>query len=166
MGLNAVNDKRGDTDKCVSTDIKNSCLRLLTRREHSQKELLTKLMAKGFNKDAVLPVIEALAEQGWQSDSRYAESYTRHRLQKGYGAIAIGYELKQNGVSAFDIDNSLSAFTDSWLEHIEQVYFKKYSHDTHLSRSEWAKRNRFLMQRGFSSTLINALFQHLNIKFS
>jgi regulatory protein len=166
MGLNAVNDKRRDADECVSTDIKNSCLRLLTRREHSQKELLTKLMAKGFNKDAVLPIIEALAEQGWQSDSRYAESYARHRLQKGYGAIAIAYELKQNGVSAFDIDNSLSAFADSWLEHLEHVYFKKYPHDTRLSRLEWAKRSRFLMQRGFSSTLINALFQHLNIKFS
>ena len=148
----------------ISTEIKNSCLRLLMRREHSQKELLTKLMAKGFNKDAVLLVVAELAEQGWQSDSRYAESYTRHRLQKGYGALAIGYELKQKGVTAVNLDNILLAFANSWLEHLEQVYHKKYDHNTRLSRSEWAKRCRFLMQRGFPSTLITALCQHLNIQ--
>jgi regulatory protein len=121
-------------------------------------------MAKGFNKDAVLLVVAELAEQGWQSDSRYAESYTRHRLQKGYGSLAISYELKQKGVTAVNLDNILLAFANSWLEHLEQVYHKKYDHNTRLSRSEWAKRCRFLMQRGFPCTLITALCQHLNIQ--
>jgi regulatory protein len=164
MGLEAVDNGSGDAINRVSTDIKDSCLRLLMRREHSQKELLTKLTAKGFNKDAVLPVIAELTEQGWQSDSRYAESYTRHRIQKGYGPVAIQYELKQNGVTTFNLDNILFAFADSWLELLEQVYHKKYDQNTRLSRSEWAKRCRFLMQRGFPSTLMTALCQHLHIQ--
>ena len=164
MALDIIDDTSRDEKVCVSTDIKNSCLRLLMRREHSQKELLTKLTAKGFNKDAVLPVILELAEQGWQSDSRYAESYTRYRIQKGFGSVAIQYELKQNGVTAFNVDNIMLAFADSWMELLEQIYHKKYDHNTRLSRSEWAKRCRFLIQRGFSSTLITALCQHLNIQ--
>ncbi|MSP27608.1 MAG: regulatory protein RecX [Methylococcales bacterium] len=161
MGL----DVNRDVTDCVSKQIKDSCLRLLMRREHSQKEVLTKLTAKGFNKNDCLPVIEELANQGWQSDTRYAESYTRHRLQKGYGAIAISYELKQNGVEAVNLDSIMLAFADSWLELLEQLYHKKYDQNTRLSRSEWAKRCRFLMQRGFSSTLITALCHHLNIQF-
>jgi len=164
MGLDAVNDKQGDAVDYVSKQIKDSCLRLLMRREYSQKELLTKLTAKGFNKDAILPVIIELANQGWQSDSRYAESYIRHRIQKGFGAVAIQYELKQNGVTSVNVDEVMYTVAGSWLELLEQVYHKKYDQNTRLNRSEWAKRCRFLMQRGFPSTLMTPLCQHLNIQ--
>lgn len=164
MGLDTVDKMGRDAINRVSTDIKDSCLRLLIRREHSQKELLTKLTAKGFNKDDILSVVTELAEQGWQSDSRYAESYTRHRLQKGFGPVAIQYELKQNGITSVNVDAVMYTLADSWLELLEQVYQKKYDHNTRLSRSEWAKRCRFLMQRGFPSTLMTALCQHLNIQ--
>jgi regulatory protein len=150
--------KDSDMENSVSTDIKNSCLYLLTRREHSQKELLTKLVAKGFKSADIAPVIAELAAQGWQSDTRYAESYTRHRLKQGYGELAIAYELKQNGITGFDIESILFDVTESWLSLIEQVYQKKYPDNKNLSLSERAKRSRFLLQRGFSSTLIQQLF--------
>ena len=148
----------------VSKEIKESCLRLLARREHSQKELLNKLLFKGFDKDEILDVIEELALQGWQSDSRYAESYARHRIQKGYGPLSIAYELRQNGVDEVDLEEIVQKTAGSWMELLEQVYTKKYNRDTFLDRNEWAKRCRFLMQRGFSGTMISALFVHLNIK--
>ena len=147
-----------DADNPVSTDIKNTCLRLLMRREHSQKELLTKLSAKGFDKNDILPVISELAAQDWQSDTRYAESYTRHRLKKGYGALAIAHELKQNGVTDFAIDRVLVDIADDWLSLIEQVYQKKYGAHKPLSLTERAKRTRFLLQRGFDNSLIQELF--------
>ena len=145
--------------------IKESCLRLLARREHSQKELQNKLLAKGLNKDDILPVLDELAEQGWQSDIRYAESYARSRMLKGYGSLVIAYELRQNGADVIDLDALVQTVAGSWLALLEQVYSKKYGCDEHLERQEWAKRSRFLLQRGFSSTLINTLFSHLNIKF-
>ncbi len=149
---------------CVSREIKESCVRLLARREHSQKELLNKLLVKGLAKDDILAVIDELAQQGWQSDSRYAESYTRHRIQKGYGPIFIAYELRKNGIDAVNFEDIMQKMADSWMELLEQVYIKKYGHDLLLDRNEWAKRSRFLMQRGFSGTMISALFDHLNIK--
>ena len=153
-----------DAKYCVSTEIKESCLRLLARREHSQKELLNKLLVKGQAKDDILAVIEELALQGWQSDLRYAESYARHRIQKGYGPLFIAYQLRQNGVDAVDLEDLVQKTAGSWMDLLEQVYTKKYGHDLLLDRNEWARRSRFLMQRGFSGTMISALFDHLNIK--
>jgi regulatory protein len=144
--------------------IKESCLRLLAHREHSQKELLNKLLVKGFDKEEVLGVIEELARQGWQSDLRYAESYARHRIGKGYGPVFITYELRKNGVDTDNLEDIVQRTAGSWMELLEQVYTKKYGHDSLLDRNEWAKRSRFLMQRGFSGTMIGALFDHLNIK--
>ena len=148
----------------VAATIKESCLALLARREHSQKELLNKLLVKGLVKHDILAVIDELALQGWQSDSRYAESYARHRIHKGYGPLWIAYELRKNGVEAVNLDDIVQQTAGSWMALLEQVYSKKYGHDSVLDRNEWAKRTRFLIQRGFSGTMISALFDHLNIK--
>ncbi len=151
--------------EAIAKQIEDVCLRLLTQREHCQKELLEKLALRDFAKQDALPVIESLADRGWQSDTRYAESYARSRIMKGYGPVRVIYELKQNGVEATKLDEIVQAVVGSWMDSLEQVYIKKYPQDKLLSRSEWAKRSRFLLQRGFSFDMINALFDHLQIKF-
>jgi regulatory protein len=147
----------------IDKEIKDTCLRLLARREHSQNELLNKLALRGFGADDARPVIDELAEQGWQSDLRYAENYARFRILKGYGPIRVNYELKQNGITAFDVEDIVQDEVGSWMELLEQVYRKKYTCDTVLNRNEWAKRSRFLLHRGFSGEMISALFDHLAI---
>lgn len=149
----------------VAKEIEGVCLRLLARREHSRQELLAKLALRGFDRDDALPVIDELAEHGWQDDLRYAESYARFRIQKGYGPIRVSYELKQNGIAAFDLEGIVKEEAGSWVALLEQVYSKKYSHDTVLERNEWAKRSRFLLHRGFSGAMISTLFDELNIRF-
>ena len=138
----------------------------MARREHSQKELLNKLLVKGLAKDDILAVVDELALQGWQSDLRYAESYARHRIQKGYGPFSVAYELRQNGVDAVNLEDIVQKVAGSWMELLEQVYTKKYGHDLLMDRNEWAKRSRFLLHRGFSGAMISALFDQLNIKLS
>jgi regulatory protein len=148
----------------VANEIKDICLRLLARREHSQKELLNKLALRGFNKDEILPVLRELAEQGWQDDLRYAENYARFRILKGYGPLRVNYELLQNGITGVDLDKLVHTEAESWPERLAQVYKKKYTHELALERKEWAKRSRFLLYRGFSGEMISALLAHLAIK--
>ncbi len=147
----------------IAHDIKNQCLRLLTRREHSQKELLTKLMQKGFERADIQPVIDDLAENNWQSDNRFAECYARYRLQKGFGAVAIRYELSQKGidVAVNTLNDILLTIADDWLDLLTQVYCKKYGDIVPISRHDWSKRNRFLLQRGFSSSQITQFAKKL-----
>ncbi|MCK4840420.1 MAG: regulatory protein RecX [Methylococcales bacterium] len=144
--------------------IKENCLRLLVRREHSQQELLDKLSVKGFDRAEVVKVVDDLAEQGWQSDQRFAESYARYRIKKGYGPIKISYELYQRGIDCFDLECALLDIADDWMELLEQIYHKKYADDKMLSNKEWLKRNRFLQQRGFSGEMINTLFKRLKLQ--
>ena len=140
-------------------EIREICLRLLTRREHSQQELLDKLAKKGFDRDESQTVIDELVDQGWQSDQRFAESYARFRIKKGFGPNKIRYELLQRGIAEVDLDAVVMDIADGWLEIIKQVYKKKYSDDKHLPNKERLKRSRFLLQRGFSSDMIRTLFQ-------
>ncbi|NOR69417.1 MAG: regulatory protein RecX [Methylomarinum sp.] len=145
-------------------DIRHICLRLLTRREYSQLELLNRLDVKGFSHAESQIIIDDLAEQGWQSDLRFAESYARYRIKKGYGPIKIGYELQQRGIESFDFDTVVFDLADDWDDLLRQVYERKYSDEKTLLSKEWLKRSRFLQQRGFSGELINRLFKVLNIK--
>lgn len=143
-------------------EIYNVCLRLLARREHSRKELLNKCLIKGYDKSDILAVIEDLARQGWQDDLRYAESYARHRIQKGYGPVSIICQLQQNGVNAVDLEDIVETVAGSWMDALAQVYDKKYKHNKRMDRQEWAKRSRFLMQRGFPAAMISLLFNRLD----
>lgn len=131
------------------------CLHLLARREHSRKELLTKCQKKGFAVADILPVLNELSEKGYQSDTRYAQSYARSRLNKGYGGLAIAYQLKQQGIDDFDFNALLTENETDWLAQIERVYCKKFTEQQLPTAQEWAKRSRFLQQRGFSLALIN-----------
>ena len=144
--------------------IKEHCVRLLSRREHSQQELLDKLTAKGFEQFDLQKVIDQLAQQGWQSDHRFTESYCRYRIRKGFGPIKIGYELQHRGIYGFDIDPAALDLADSWIEILEQVYQKKFDDNISITKNEWLKRCRFLQQRGFNIGMIQTLFRQLDIQ--
>jgi len=145
-------------------EIRDICLRLLTRREHSQLELLNKLALRGFERSETALIVDDLAEQNWQSNHRFAESYVRHRINRGYGPIKISYELRQRGVEDFCLENVVSDIIDDWSELLKQVYRKKYSDQKTLTDNEWHSRSRFLKQRGFSGEMIKTLFKQLNIQ--
>ena len=135
-------------------------MHLLARREHSRQEMLNKLLLKGYAKDVILSVIEELAQRGIQSDSRYAESYARQLIQKGYGPIHIAYELRKNGVDAINLDDLVLETAGSWMNLLELVYTKKFGHGSVPESNERAKRSRFLIQRGFSGTMISTFFDN------
>ena len=143
----------------VSKQIRKECLRLLTRRDHSRKEIQDKLATKGYDRSEVSMVVEALAQESWQDDSRYAESYARVRSQKGFGPVRISYELRRQGVDAETVEKIVRSMADNWLAIMKHVYIKKYSKLGLIDNGERARRVRFLLQRGFPSGMINTLFE-------
>lgn len=143
-------------------EIRDCCLRLLARREHSRQELQNKLEANGFNHDITRKIIDDLAEQGWQSDARFTENFVRQRIRTGHGPIRIAYELRQRGIHHFDPDEIVVEIAGSWPDLIEQVYHKKFKSSKSITRNEWSKRTRFLQQRGFTFDMIRILYKRLN----
>lgn len=142
-----------------SSPIKQQCLKLLARREHSRKEMQVKLAAKGYLDSQVTGVIDSLMQEGWQDDRRYAENYARFRCQKGFGPVRITYELSQQGIDKETIDTALKQATDDWMAVLENVYARKYPTTKAIDNSDRGQRTRFLQQRGFSSGMINSLFK-------
>jgi len=145
-------------------------LRLLTGREHSRKELLQKLAVKGFAKESIEPILEELSAENWQSDARYAESYARSRILKGYGPTFIAYELRQHGIDLgktplFDLEALAESVAGGWMALLQQIYSKKYGNDPIPNRNEWAKRSRFLLQRGFTNAMIADLLKNISNTF-
>jgi regulatory protein len=152
-------------------EIKKICMSLLARRDHCKKELLAKVSAKGFDAELSRSVLDSLGREGWLDDSRYAESYARSRILKGYGPARIAHELHQQGIEAdsgagafINLDDVARTEAGGWLEVLEQVYRKKYRQEKRMTFDEWAKRSRFLRQRGFTASMIKVLQQQLNIK--
>jgi regulatory protein len=136
-------------------------LKLLTRREHSQQELINKLSEKNYPLEVIREVIAELCEKGWQSDHRFTESYTRHRIKQGCGPRKIHYELRQKGIENADLTEIVQDVVGSWEDLLEQVYHKKYASDELITPKEWVKCSRFLQQRGFSAEMIQTLLKKL-----
>lgn len=130
-------------------ELRLAAMDLLARREHSRSELLEKL-GRRFEKALLEPVLDSLADDGLQSDQRFAESFVRHRAQRGYGPLRIRQELRQRGVS--DSDNTL-AFENNeinWRDIVRDVVSRKYGSEPAADLKEKARRQRFLQYRGFS----------------
>ncbi len=155
--------RKNPLNSTAGAEIRKICLQLLGRREHSRRELLQKLRSRGFAGDAMQRVIDDLAADGWQSDQRFAESYARQRMEKGYGPLRINNELRQRGIEAFDLDSVVEQVAESWDELLARLYARKYPAQERMSRSEWAKRSRFLLQRGFTGEAVKVLLQRLKI---
>ncbi len=71
--------------------IYNKSLDLLSRREHSRKEIKEKLLLRYENTEQINVVLEKLVSNNLINDSRFAEAYVLNRKRKGFGPKNINY---------------------------------------------------------------------------
>ncbi|MCI0507914.1 MAG: recombination regulator RecX [Gammaproteobacteria bacterium] len=140
-------------------DARLAAMRLLTRREHSCKELKQKLQHKGFNAAQVEKISNDLQREGLLSDARFAESYLRARSSKGYGPVRIQLELKQRGASEDIVSATVMEDDAQWFELARRVREKRFGRALPATANERLKQQRFLQYRGFNQ-------QHLKFALS
>jgi len=135
----------------LNKEIVHCAINLLSRREHSIKELIQKLNKRTFELDEIEPVIEFLLDENYLSEQRFADAVFRYRVGRGYGWRYIKNELKQKGITS-DIYNHLnSEQAIDWYQQAELVYEKRFGLTEIEDIKDKAKRSRFLQYRGFSS---------------
>ena len=134
---------------------------LLSRREHSIKELQQKLLQRDYLAEEIAEVITYLVDNNYLSDQRYSESVFRLRVNKGFGKYYIEHELRQKGISNSMINVLNQQQMIDWTAQAAVAYQKKYADSTIKDQKEKAKRVRFLRSRGFSTdeilTVINKI---------
>ena len=92
----------------ASAEIYNKALDLLSRREHSRKELFLKLTKRFESKEDINLTLDSLEGKNLLSDSRFAEEYVQARRKKGFGQIKISAELEKRGVNELLISNEIN----------------------------------------------------------
>lgn len=103
--------------------------------------------------------MEQLAGKGLLSDRRFAESYVRSRVERGFGPLRIRQELRQRGVDDALVEASLDPYREGWLQCLIRVHDKRFGGGLPADVTEMARRARFLEYRGFAPDLIRTLFR-------
>ena len=139
------------------SDVYNKALDLLSRREHSQKEIKLKLQKKFKNSEEIYEVIEKLVANNIINDTRFTEHYINSRKRRGFGSKKISYELLSKGINESIIDEVLSN-TDDWKELAKKEFNKKYKDGPSDDFKIKSKKKNFLLNRGFSFEEIESVF--------
>lgn len=128
-------------------ELRERAIGLLARREHSARELVTKLLRAGAEAAAARAVVGALAADGLQSDERFAESFVRSRLARGQGPLLIARALREHAIDEALVRRHFRGI--DWFAVAEAVATRRYRAPAADDRREQARRRRFLAGRGF-----------------
>tara|TARA_Y100000590_G_scaffold83858_2_gene93528 strand:+ start:10337 stop:10795 length:459 start_codon:yes stop_codon:yes gene_type:complete len=139
-----------------SKAIRIKILDFLARREHTSKELFSKLERRVESTDLLSDEIKKLKNEGLINHERYTEQYVHSRSKKGYGPLRIEQELKQRGIDE-TISQPIMQNID-WNKLSLDVLKKKLNTDTLLDVNQELKMKNFLNYRGFNFEQIKQAF--------
>ena len=143
----------------IKRSARNAAMNLLSRREHSFKELMIKLQQREFSGQEIETALKQLQVDNLLNDERFAESYIHHRIQKGFGPMRIMQELSQRGVSQETIQTQMECKQEDWSKMMQHQRSRKYGEKIPEDYSERMKQARFLQNRGFSTESVMRLFR-------
>jgi regulatory protein len=152
-----LSDQGEDRFSC-SKEIRKKAMDFLARREYGRDELVKKLADKGYKRSVVEDELHSLAEEGLQSDTRFAESFVQSRINQGKGPVRIRADLRQRGIRDGVIEGALEEAAGDWYELAREQRVKKFGEAVPDDFKEKARQMRFLQYRGFEQDHIQSAF--------
>ncbi len=143
-----LSDEGEDRFACPK-EIRKKVMDFLARREYGFEELARKLADKGYKRTVVDDELARLAEEGLQSDTRFAEAFVQSRVNQGKGPVRIRADLGQRGLRDGIIDGAIEQAGADWFELARHEREKKFGPDAPGDFKEKARQMRFLQYRGF-----------------
>lgn len=131
-------------------------LGLLVRREHSQRELSRKLTARGMDAADVRSAVDRLVDEGWQSDTRFAETLVRSRAAGGHGPLRIRAELSTHGLDREAVEAAMATFDGDWTETACDLVRRRFGPAGLTDLAGRRKAADFLIRRGFDGGSVRA----------
>ncbi len=135
----------------------DKALTLLVRREHSARELKSKLERRGFDASESAASVERLQSKDFQNDARFGEMLVRSRIAGGYGPRWIAAELKTHGISEASARELIEAAEPDWPELVRQQLRRRYGGKPAANLAERSKRAIFLLRRGFDAATVQSI---------
>ena len=132
-------------------DVRLAAMNLLARREHSVRELRKKLKRRFVDDVMIDEQLARLSSENLQSNLRFAESYARQRVGRGYGPVRVQEELRERGASVADVAAAMRELEVDWGVVASDVMLKKFGVLAPVDIKEKARRARFMQYRGFTA---------------
>lgn len=139
-------------------------LRLLSYRDHSEKEMINKLVQKGHEHCYAVSATEKLKEYGYINDERYAQNYAESLLErKGMSINGIKSELFRKGISREIADNVAESLDIDPVLRIIDLLTTKYKRN--LSDEKGVKKTIAALQRlGYRWSDINSALRQTEVE--
>ena len=137
--------------------LKVRALRFLASREHSARELASKLSPYAEEGDDIESLIQWLQEKGFLSEERFAETFARRRASR-YGSRKILYELQAHHLTDSVIQEITENLEETELQRAFAIWERKFG-KLPETLPEKAKQIRFLQQRGFPGNIIRQVIK-------
>ncbi len=138
-------------------DAYEKAIALLARREHSARELKSKLARRGFDTDVNAATLERLQSKDFQNDARFGEMLVRSRIEGGYGPRWIIAELRTHGIDEEKAHVLIEAAEPDWPALIRRQLRRRYGGKPAVGFAERAKRAAFLLRRGFDAATVSSI---------
>ena len=139
-------------DKPENRDIVSKALAMLSRRDMSRSEFISKLTAAEYGREDAEAVADWCASEGYLNETRFAEGNAR-RLGVKYGARRIGATLKQKGVPEEVIAETVAVMKDSDLSRAQALWQRKFQEPATDANAR-NRQIRYLQSRGFGFDVI------------
>ena len=130
-------------------------IELLARREHSARELKSKLARRGIENDEADAVLTTLQSKDFQNDARFGEMLVRTRIESGYGPRWIVAELKTHGIAEAKARALIDAAEPDWPAIVRDQLRRRYGRKP-ANLAERVKRANFLLRRGFDAATVQS----------
>jgi regulatory protein len=140
-----------------------AALNLLSRRDHTRRELAQKLAARGFDAATCQAALARCRQLGYLDDARAAETMATSLRRRGQGVHRIRARLREKGIGNDTIEALTAADADpeQALAAARDVYARRRDHFERevdpLRRR--ARIHRFLRSRGFGAETIHRLLE-------
>lgn len=134
----------------------NTIMNLLSRRNHSERELIKKLREREFSSEEIELALEKARAQKWiENPEKLSEQFAGQLHRKNKGIQYINSTLSEKGLPPIERDEALE------LDKALKLVKTKYSSLSNFTRKEKAKVARFLASRGFDSNIVRkVIFDH------
>ncbi|GAB3539225.1 hypothetical protein GCM10027343_06330 [Noviherbaspirillum agri] len=142
----------------LQMSLKARALKYLSAREHSRLELSRKLSRYAQEGDDIDALLDALESAKLLSQSRFSESLV-HRRAARFGNNRILSELQTHGIDGEALSDIKASLTQDEVQRAREVWRRKFGHAP-ADAAERGKQMRFLQQRGFSHSAIQAAIRN------
>lgn len=139
----------------------DTALRLLSGRDHSCRELGDKLRQRGFAASDIAAATTQCLHLNYLNDDKFARLYLQQLRRKGYGRYRIERMMEMKGLAVELIEDQVA----DQCGEAAQMADCRLALEKKLGKSECdqdlptlkARLNRFLLNRGFSATIVRQI---------